>query len=88
MNYNKFGDSIFDAAAIGVFLFGNDSVHTNDLLVTGQKNKWSAIDFTHLNFEWKTDSKNRRIPYVWNGESWTRINNLHIHSKNLKFAMS
>jgi len=88
LNYNKFGDSIFDAAAIGVFLFGNDSVHTNDLLVTGQKNKWSAIDCTNLNFEWKTDSKNRRIPYVWNGESWTRINNLHIHSKNLQFAMS
>ena len=88
MNYNKFGDSIFDSAGIGVFLFGNDNVHTNDSITTGQKNKWSAVDYTNLKFEWKTDDKNRRIPYVWNGESWTRINNLHIHSKNLKFAMS
>jgi hypothetical protein len=87
-NYNKFDDSIFDGAGIGVFLFGNDNVHTNDLLITGQKNRWSAVDYTNLKFEWKVDSKNRRIPYVWNGESWTRVNNLHIHSKNLKFAMS
>lgn len=88
LNYNKFSDSIFDAAGIGVFLFGNDTVHNNNLLITGQKNKWSAVDYTNLKFEWKTDSKNRRIPYVWNGDSWTRINNLHIHSKNLQFAMS
>lgn len=88
MNYNKFGDSIFDSAGIGVFLFGNDNVHTNGLLITGQKNRWSAVDYTNLKFEWKVDSKNRRIPCVWNGESWTLVNNLHIHSKNLKFAMS
>jgi hypothetical protein len=88
LNYGKFCDSIFDAAGIGVFLFGNDTAHTNGVIITGQQNKWSAIDYTSLKFEWKLDSKNRRIPYVWNGESWTLINNLHIHSKNLQFAMS
>jgi hypothetical protein len=88
VNYNKFGDSIFDSAGIGVFLFGNDNVHTNDSITTGQKNRWSAVDYTNLKFDWKIDDKNRRIPYIWNGESWTRVNNLHIHSKNLPPAMS
>ena len=83
-----FNDSIFDAAAIGVFLLGSDPVHTKGQILIGRKNEWSAIDYTKEKFVWKKDEKNRNKPYIWDGEKWLLINNLHVHSKALNTGLS
>jgi hypothetical protein len=86
-NFYKY-NSLFDAAAIGVYLLGIDPHHTNGVIEIHKKSAWSAIDYTNLQFEWKTDELGRKRPYVWNGEQWLLINNLHIHSKDLKSGLS
>ena len=50
--------------------------------------QWCAIDYTQDKFEWKNDEEGRRIPYIYDGTKWLRINNLHIHSKDLKSGLS
>jgi len=87
-NYGLYNDSIFDALAIGCFLLGLDPHHTNGKIQVGRKAEWCAIDYTKDIFEWKYDEEGRRIPYIYNGNSWLRINNLHIHSKDLKSGLS
>jgi len=86
-HYDRY-HSIFDALSIGIYLFGLDPHHTGGVIKTKQKSRWSAIDYTNLQFEWKTDELGRKRPYVWNGDSWLLINNLHIHSKDLKSGLS
>lgn len=88
LNYNKYEDSIFDALAIGCYLFGLDKLHTNNTIVKYKKAPWCAIDYTKNKFIWKEDNKGRNRPYIWNGEKWLLINNLHIHAKNLSEALS
>jgi hypothetical protein len=88
LNYNKYGDSIFDALAIGCYLFGLDKLHTNNTIVKYRKAPWCAIDYTKNKFEWKLDDKGRNRPYIWDGTKWLLINNLHIHAKNLSEALS
>lgn len=76
-------ESIFDAAPIGIFLTGKDPIHTKGKIITGLKWDASLIDFTKYSYEWKLDEKNFKIPYIFKEDKWIRINNLHIHSKNL-----
>jgi len=85
LNYN---DSIFDALAMGCFLLGIDPFHTNGVVTPNLKAHWSLIDYTNQKFEWKVDELGRKKPYVWNGEKWLLINNLHVHSKELKTGLS
>ena len=87
-NYGLYNDSIFDALAIGCFLLGLDPYHTNGKIETGRKAEWCAIDYTQDKFEWKIDEQGRKIPYIYDGINWLRINNLHIHSKDLKSGLS
>ena len=86
-NFYKY-NSLFDALAIGCNLLGIDPIHTGGKIINNLKPEWSAIDYTHLNFEWKIDEFGRKRPYVWNGEKWLLINNLHVHSKDLKTGLS
>lgn len=88
MNYDNYQNTIFDAAALGIYLTGVDPFHTEGVIVKGQKWKWSAIDYTQYEYKWITDDKNRKIPYVLCGDTWIKINNLHIHSKNLRPYLS
>jgi len=88
MNYDNYQNTIFDAAALGIYLGGYDPYHTNGIIVTGQKSKWSAINCTKYQYKWTIDDKNRKIPYVLHGDTWIKINNLHIHSKDLKSCLS
>lgn len=83
-NYNE----IFDAHAIGVFLFGLDTIHTGGKVKKRCKDPWSKIDYTQNNFKWIKDDQERNIPYIQKGGDWIKINNLHIHSKTLKEALS
>jgi hypothetical protein len=87
-NYHRYRKSIFDAAAIGVYLGGVDPYHTHGLVITGLRCIWSIIDYTHYQYDWREDEEGRLIPYILNKDKWIRINNLHIHSKNLKPYLS
>jgi hypothetical protein len=82
-NYHMYNNSVFDSLPIGIFLTGADSVHTNHVIVLGTKSQWSINDYTKYTYSWKRDEANRYIPYVSDGQTLSRINNLHIHSKNI-----
>ena len=85
-------NSLFDAAGMGVFLGGVDPFHVNITgtysKLDGNKSHWSLIDYTKYSYKWEVDSKGRKVPYIYDGTNWLRINNLHIHSKDLKPMMS
>jgi len=88
INYDKYQNTIFDSAAIGIYLGGVDPIHTGGVIVKGKQWQGSAINYTPYQYKWMTDDKNRNIPYVLYNETWIRINNLHIHSKDLKSCLS
>jgi len=85
-------NSLFDSAAIGVFLGGADPYHVNFTglykQIYGNKSYWSLIDYTGYSYKWEEDDKGRKIPYILNGSIWLRLNNLHIHSKELTPCLS
>jgi hypothetical protein len=87
-HFGEYGQSLFDAAAIGIYLGGMDPHHTNGVIVKGLKTRWGLIDYTSYTYEWKVDEQGRKIPYIWSGTEWLKINNLHIHSKDLKSCLS
>ncbi|HSW85939.1 MAG TPA: hypothetical protein VLG49_00405 [Rhabdochlamydiaceae bacterium] len=73
--------SIFDAAAIGQYLGGIDPSNGNS--TPGFINESCVFNPSLLSYEWIRDSQGRKVPYaVYNGIKY-RINNLHIHSKQL-----
>lgn len=88
MNYYKFNNSIFDGSSIGIYLCGYDKIHTGNKLVLHLNNIYSDINYTKYKFIWeKEDGKN--IPYILdNNNNKIKINNLHIHSKELQLGMS
>lgn len=75
-------DSIFDAAALGQFLGGIDP--RNGHSAPGFINETCLFNPAKLQFQWLLDDAGRKIPYAMIHEKKYRINNLHIHSKNLK----
>jgi hypothetical protein len=87
--YNNY-HSIFDAAAIGCYLAGIDPYHTSGKIVLHQRWVYSQIDCTKEKFQWIRDEKGRNRPYIFNDEKneWILINNLHVHSKDLKSVLS
>jgi hypothetical protein len=87
-NAPDFPGVLFDVAGMGIYLGGLDPIHTDGVIKKHQRAPWSAVDYRPYHFEWRTDSKERRIPYLLSpaGE-WLRINNLHIHSKALRDCM-
>jgi hypothetical protein len=80
-NFEAF-NSIFDAAAIGQFLGGIDP--RNGISKPGFINESCLFNPALLTFEWKPDEHERKIPYACFEKAKARINNLHVHSKNLK----
>lgn len=89
-NDEEYSDTLFDVAGLGIYLGGLDPIHTNGIILKGQRAPWSFVDYTPYKYEWKTDENHRKIPHIWNDEKkkWLRINNLHIHSKALKDCLS
>jgi len=78
-------NSLFDAASLGICVGGLDPYHTGGPLVKGIKGPWSMFDYSGYRLEWRPDSQERQIPYLWSEtyRDWIRVNNLHIHSKEL-----
>jgi len=79
-HFEKF-NSIFDAAAIGQYLGGIDPWHKNS--DPGFINEECVFNPQNFCFYWKEDNQGRKIPIIAYKEKECKINNLHIHSKNL-----
>ena len=87
--YEEF-QSVFDAAALGQYLGGIDPIpHAGNPYAArpGYESPLSVFDVAKLRLYWEVDEKGRRVPWMeFEGEK-VRVNNLHIHSKQLeKFA--
>ncbi|HSW73302.1 MAG TPA: hypothetical protein VLG44_07865 [Chlamydiales bacterium] len=74
-------NSIFDAAALGQYLGGIDP--QNDSLGPGFVNEACVFDASRFQYLWEVDEKGRKIPFLLFKDKKYRVNNLHIHSKNL-----
>lgn len=75
-------NSIFDAAAWGQFLGGIDP--RNGPSVPGFINETCLFNPSKIECRWEMDAQGRKVPYAYMQGNGYRINNLHIHSKNLK----
>ena len=87
INFDKFNNSIFDAAALGIYLTGVDPFH---LSYFDEKSPWKAsqVNYTVYNYDWICDEKGRKRPYVLVNDKKILINNLHVHSKILSRGLS
>jgi hypothetical protein len=73
--------AIFDPAHMGQYLGGTDP--RNGPSQKGFVNTDSIINASKLQYFWVKDSKARLVPFASYGSVSLKINNLHIHSKNL-----
>lgn len=73
--------SIFDAAAIGQYLGGIDPFNGHS--TPGFINESCVFNPSLLSYEWIEDDKGRKVPYAVYANKKFRINNIHVHSKNL-----
>jgi hypothetical protein len=94
-DYDKFQNHIFDGAILGIYYFGVDPVHTNGQIKTRDPNTYDIkIKFLNVwnygEMIWKKDANGLNIPYfkINNTDTYLPIANLHIHSKDLKSALS
>lgn len=79
--------SLFDAAAIGQYLGGGD-IYLHPTIKPGFINEACIFNPSYFKFEWKDDLEGRSIPYaIYNGQSY-RMNNIHVHSKELHLFSS
>ncbi len=81
-NHFEAFSSIFDAAAIGQYLGGIDPIH--QYVGSGFINESCVFNPSLFQYEWILDAQNRRVPVaIYENETY-KINNLHIHCKDLK----
>lgn len=81
-NIERF-NSIFDAAAIGQYLGGIDPNY-NKHSEPGFINESCVFNPSKLIYVWEEDSLGRKVPYAIYKEEKQRINNIHVHCKDLK----
>jgi hypothetical protein len=88
LNFTYF-NSIFDGAALGQFIGGIDQRNVNHSFSTeGFINESTLFNPKNLKIQFVEDNKNRKIPFIEFENKKIKINNLHIHSKNLKKFLS
>lgn len=74
---------IFDAAALGQYLFGQDPFHTDDFRISGYKNPDFKIDLGDYTWNLTKDyTKHTSLNLEMSGKRFFPVN-LHIHSKEL-----
>lgn len=76
-------DSIFDTQAIGQYLGGQD-LRNKGKSFPGQINNATNYNPSAFAYEWIEDEEKRAIPYIIYKDQKYRINNIHVHSKELK----
>ena len=88
--YENYNTKIFDPASYGQFLLGLDTMHTNGKIEIGKSLDHHKIVCKRYKIEWKKDNDNYKKPYILdeNKNEWILINNLHVHSKDLKSGLS
>jgi hypothetical protein len=84
VNFNgDFRHVIFDAAALGQYLFGQDPFHTDGFRISGYKNPDFKIDLGNYKWNLTEDStKHTSLNLEMSGKRFYPVN-LHIHSKEL-----
>lgn len=80
-NLNDF-NSVFDAAALGQYLGGKDKIHKDP--EPGFINESCLFNPSRCSYIWQVDACKRKVPYIVFGHEVYRINNFHVHSKDLK----
>ncbi len=80
--YTETFNSIFDGAALGQYLGGRDGLFGPPM--PGFINGDSVFNPSRFEYTWELDRKGRNIPYAHHAGRKYRINNLHIHSKELE----
>lgn len=78
---NEF-QSLFDGASYGQYIGGIDP--RNGKSQPGFINESAFFNPSFFEYEWIKDSEGRLVPHIIFGGKKYRINNLHMHSKNLK----
>jgi len=94
-NYGMFNEYIFDGAFIGQYLFGVHTHHTHknietqniENIISINRDMTGYLQCWDLKYEWHKEN-NLLIPYINKNGLLTPIANLHIHSKDLKSAVS
>ena len=90
-----FNGYLFDGAILGMYYFGIDPIHTNGKIITNNKHTYD-MDQKFLNIWkygdliWQSNQDKLQIPYfkLKESEQLIPVANLHIHSKDLKSAVS
>ena len=85
LSYCKHEDlflSLFDGAAFGQYLGGLDPRYFDPQ--PGYVSERCLFNSSLLSYRWKVDAEGRKVPYAAYKDCEYRINNLHIHSKNLE----
>ena len=81
-NHFKVFNSVFDTQAIGQYLGGQDHRNSGNSF-PGQINAKTTYIASDFSYEWILDNQQRAIPYlIFKGKKY-RINNIHVHSKDL-----
>jgi hypothetical protein len=75
-------NSIFDGAALGQYLGGIDAIFGPPM--PGYVNTDSVFDPRRFEYTWELDRKGRNVPYIHHAGKKYRINNIHVHSKQLE----
>lgn len=84
-NFKHF-QSIFDAAAIGQLFFGYNPENFCGQLIR-ENNPNCTIKYSNYDLVWMIDQSQRKTPFLKcksNPEHKIKVNNLHMHCKNLK----
>ncbi len=76
-------DSLFDAAALGQYLGGVDPRNSAGKDSIGFINESCLFNPSLYSYASQPDARGRSIPYLHTDKRAYRLNNLHIHSKNL-----
>ena len=85
-NFEQF-QMIFDAAAIGQYLFGIDPKNTTQKHTEGFINETCVVKYNKYIFVWKYFNEMYR-PYIIINDQLIPIFNLHIHSKRLHLLVN
>ena len=88
--YENYNNNIFDPASYGQYLLGLDVFHTAGVIVTGKSLEHHYIVCNRYKIEWKITENGFKKPFILdeNTNEWILINNLHVHSKDLKSGLS
>jgi hypothetical protein len=87
--YENFKGNIYDPLTYGTFLLGLDIFHTDSKIVTGFSPPDHYINCNNYKIEWQIKDGLKK-PFILNENTneWILINNLHVHSKDLKSGLS